>query len=228
MTSNVVLIIEDEREIADLQKIFLESAGYTVVIANDGKSGLQSIEQLKPSLVLLDLMLPDMSGLDICKSFAKNPSLGHVPIIIVSALGEEGDIVRGLELGAMDYITKPFSSKVLVARVRAALRRDESSLTHIQSFLDGQIIVNDEMHQVFIDHKEVELTRTEFDLLKHLVNRPGYVKTRTQIAESIHGSSYDSQSRTIDVHVNSLRKKLGVYGKHIQTVRGVGYRFSER
>ncbi len=228
MSSQQILIIEDEPEIAALQRMNLQRANYNAVVAKDGKSAFAAIKNAKPSLILLDLMLPDISGLDICKKLKANNATSDIPIIIVSALGDESDIVTGLELGATDYVTKPFSPKVLLARVRAVLRRQESkNESNTISVANGAIVIDNNKHSVTREGLELQLTTTEYGILHYLARRPSFVRTREQITQSIHGDSAVLSSRTIDVHVNALRKKLGRFAGVVETVRGVGYRLTE-
>ena len=228
MASKQILIIEDEPEIAALHKTNLQRANFDAEIAGDGKSAFSSIKKTKPILILLDLMLPDISGLDICKKLKAQSETSDIPIIIVSALGDESDIVTGLELGATDYVTKPFSPKVLLARVRAVLRREESKSTNdIISLFGGDLVIDNDRHRVVCDGNVPHLTTTEYGILYYLARRPGFVRTREQITQSIHGESSGFPTRTIDVHVTSLRKKLGTLASVVETVRGVGYRLNE-
>jgi two-component system phosphate regulon response regulator PhoB len=193
-----------------------------------GEEVTQAVAQKRPDVILLDLMLPGVDGLEVCRMLKGNNETKEIPVVMVSAKGEEADIVVGLELGAEDYITKPFSPKVLIARVRAVLRRvktrpveDESEITV------HELLIRPGRHEVQVDGKVIDLTVTEFRLLSLLARRPGWVFTRYQIVDAIHGSDYAVTDRSIDVQVVGLRKKLGRAGAYIETVRGVGYRFKE-
>jgi two-component system alkaline phosphatase synthesis response regulator PhoP len=227
-----VLIVEDETEIAELIEFHLRREGLSARIVASGRAALEAIRMEAPDIVILDLMLPDLDGLEVCRRIRQNPEINAVPILMVSAKGEEADIVTGLELGADDYVTKPFSTKVLVARVRNILRRSDRSVPNgAESRLvlrGGELVIDPERHLVACRGAAVDLTVTEFGVLLHLASRPGFVRTRDQIIAAVHGRSAVLTSRTIDVHVTALRRKLGDLADCIETVRGVGYRFSER
>jgi len=224
-----ILVVEDDRDIVELIEYNLRKEGYQVISAASGEEGLEMAKSEKPDIALLDLMLPGVDGLEVCKLIKINPATADIQIIIVSAKGEETDIVTGLELGADDYITKPFSPKILIARIRACFRRktqqpvDQSSVIKIQD-----IVIHPGRHEVIIDDKVVPLTLSEFRLLHFLASRPGWVFTRYQIVDAIRGDDYIVTDRTVDVQVVGLRKKLGKYSEYIETVRGVGYRFREQ
>ena len=224
-----ILVIEDDRDIVELIEYNLGKEGYQVVTAETGEDGLDAAKSEKPDMALLDLMLPGIDGLEVCRLLKTNPATANIQIIIVSAKGEEADIVIGLELGADDYITKPFSPKIMIARIRACLRRktqqpvDQSSVIKIQG-----IVIHPGRHEVLIDNKVVPLTLTEFRLLHFLASRPGWVFTRYQIVDAIRGDDYIVTDRTVDVQIVGLRKKLGKYSEYIETVRGVGYSFREK
>ena len=181
-----------------------------------------------PDLIILDLMLPNVDGLDVCKELKKNSQTQHIPIIMLTAKTEEADVVTGLELGADDYVTKPFSPRVLVARVRAVLRRKTYGLDNKSEPLSiHEIIIHPGRHEVLVDGESVDLTFTEFNILQFLAKRPGWVFTRYQIVDAVRGDDYPVTERSVDVQIVGLRKKLGDYGHYIETVRGVGYRFKE-
>ena len=181
-----------------------------------------------PDLVVLDLMLPGLDGMEICKIIKRDPRTAHVPIVMLTARSEDTDIVAGLELGADDYITKPFSPRVLIARIRAVLRRKSKEQTDEQATIQFQdLVINPGRHEVLVDGVPVELTSTEFRLLHFLARRPGWVFTRNQIVKGVHGYDYPVTERSIDFQIASLRKKMGAAGKYIHTVRGVGYRFRD-
>ena len=223
-----VLVIEDESDIIELIKYNLEKEGHLVRGALNGEEGLKAAQRDLPDVVILDIMLPGMNGLDVCKRLKSNQETMDIPIVMVSAKGEEHDIVLGLELGADDYMTKPFSPRILTARVNAVLRR------HTAGPLDNNLPIK--IHGMEIDpgHFEVKygsnvvvLTNTEFRILHHLARHAGWVFTRYQIVEAVKGDDYPVTERAVDVQIVGLRKKLGDTAKYIETVRGVGYRFKE-
>jgi two-component system phosphate regulon response regulator PhoB len=229
MPKERILIVEDEEDILELIKYNLVKEGYKVTPATTGEDAIKLAESEPPDLILLDLMLPGADGFEVCRRLGNNPKTRQIPIVMLTAKGEEADIVTGLELGADDYITKPFSPKVLIARIRAVLRRvrmepvDEESPLKIH-----EIVIHPGRHEVLIDNKRVDLSSTEFRLLHLLANRPGWVFTRYQIVDALHGEDYPVTDRSVDVQVVGLRRKLGgKAAKYIETVRGVGYRFKE-
>ncbi|MHB1155326.1 MAG: response regulator transcription factor [Phycisphaerales bacterium] len=227
-----ILIVEDEHDLAELLRFNLKREGYETHWAQTGEQAVQLCRQHLPDLVLLDLMLPKMDGLDVCKRLKNNPETSAISIIMVTAKGEEADIVTGLELGADDYIAKPFSPRVLMARVRAVMRRRESEnqpevVPEDKPIVRDKLEIYPERHMVLCEGRPVELTATEFRLLMLLVRRPGRVFTRQQIIEQIHGGQSAVTDRSVDVQVVSLRRKLDDEGDLIQTIRGVGYRFRE-
>lgn len=228
MAHESILVIEDEEDIAELIRYNLEREGYRVVHAESGERGLEIVRRQRPDLVLLDLMLPGMDGLEVCKRVRADAAGAQTPIIMVTARGEEADVVTGLELGAEDYLTKPFSPRVLVARVRAVLRRRGSEPVADDAVIRSHgIEIHPGRHQVTVDDAPVELTATEFKILHFLAKRPGWVFTRYQIVDGIRGPNYPVTERSVDVQVVALRRKLGERGEAIETVRGVGYRFCE-
>lgn len=219
-----ILIIEDEANIRELVSYNLISNNYKVLEAEDGLQGLETSIKEKPDLILLDLMLPGMNGLDICKELRDRGS--KIPIIILTAKNEDIDKVMGLEFGADDYMTKPFSVHELMARIKAVLRRAELS-NDVKYITKGALTINIERHEVLVDGKAVELSLKEFDLLKTLAEHKGMVMTRDQLLDKIWGIDYDGENRTVDVHIRYLRKKLGdeeAESKYIQTIRGMGYK----
>lgn len=224
MANECILVIEDEESIRDLVVFTLESAGYRRVMgAANGEDGLKLAQAHLPDLIILDLMLPGMDGLDVCRQLKSNDLTKAIPIIMLSAKSDESDVVLGLELGAADYVTKPFSRKILVARVRAQLRQlneqDESSeIRH-----DG-LVINDELHSAKLNGQDLELTRSEFEIMKLFASHPGRVFTRNQIINRVKGDGYPVTERSVDVQIVNLRRKLGEWGANIDTVRGVGYR----
>lgn len=228
MSSQTILIVEDERDIVDLIAYNLEREGYKIVPEFSGEEGLRKARAILPDLIVLDIMLPGLSGLDVCRALRSEKTTRSIPIIILTARDEEIDVVTGLELGADDYITKPFSPKVLVARIRAVLRRQietgEDALSVLKS---GELTINKEKHQVTVSGGLIEFTQTEFDLLCLLAGRPGWVFSRTQLIDFLRDGQQVITDRAIDVQIVNLRKKLGTCGDYIQTVRGVGYRMKE-
>ncbi len=229
MSKERILIIEDEEDILELVRYNLSKEGYTVEGVLSGEEGLNRAQDGLPDLVILDLMLPGVDGLEVCRVLKRSDKTTHIPIIMISAKGEESDIVSGLEVGADDYVTKPFGPKILVARVKAVLRRQ------IEKPVDDQVPIS--IHELSIDPGRFEvklngslvtLTVTEFRILHFLARHPGWVFTRYQIVDAVKGSDYPVTDRAVDVQIVGLRKKLGEnYGKYIETVRGVGYRFRE-
>jgi two-component system phosphate regulon response regulator PhoB len=228
MAGRHIFIVEDEEDILDLLRYHLSREGYMVTAAVNGEDALTEIPRKMPDLILLDLMLPGLDGLEVCRMLKKDSKTFNIPIVMVTAKGEESDVVTGLELGADDYVTKPFSMKVLIARVRTVLRRrqegpaDTSSAVHIH-----ELVIDPGRREVLVKGKPVELTFTEFSLLHFLAGRPGWVMTRNQIIDAVRGEDYAVTDRAVDVQIVGLRKKLGKCAEYIQTVRGVGYRFKE-
>lgn len=228
MPKETILVVEDEEDILELIRYNLAKEGYQVLYSYTGEDGLVKAFNHSPSLVLLDLMLPGLDGLEVCKRLKRDPRSQHIPIIMVTARGEEADVVTGLELGADDYITKPFSPRVLLARIRSVLRRRSQSPEESNDPLSiHDVVIHPGRHEVTVKGKRVELTATEFRILQYLARRPGWVFTRYQIVDAVHGQEYPVTERSIDVQIAALRKKLGTSGKYIETVRGVGYRFKE-
>jgi DNA-binding response OmpR family regulator len=220
-----VLIVEDEADIAEGLRYNLERAGLPVVVAATGEKGLAAALDPNdpPALILLDLMLPGMSGTELCRRLRREPATRRTPIIMLTARGSESERVAGLELGADDYVTKPFSVRELVARVRAVLRRADETAAEV--YEDERLRIRfDEMH-VTCDGEPVKLTRKEFGLLDALARRPGRVVTRNQLLDEVWGQQYYGDTRTLDVHIRRLRQKLGACGGCVETVVGVGYRF---
>jgi len=228
MAKEHILVVEDEEDILELVRYNLQKEGYRLTGVHTGEEALKTARTAFPDLILLDLMLPGVDGLEVCRTLKQDPKTQHIPIIMVSAKGEEADIVTGLELGAADYITKPFGPRVLIARVRAVLRRREATpLTESSPLTIHDLFIHPGRHEVLVQGHPVELTVTEFRLLHMLARRPGWVFTRTQIVNGVHGDDYPVSDRSVDVQIVGLRKKLGVCGEYVETVRGVGYRFKE-
>jgi DNA-binding response OmpR family regulator len=222
-----ILVAEDDRDIQELIVYNLEQDGFKVQALSRGDLVLDAIKKEKPALLLLDVMLPGMNGVDICKALRASEENRNLPIIMVTAKGSETDKIVGLELGADDYVTKPFSPKELVARAKAVLRRSQTSppVPKDEILQSRDLKIDLRKHRISIEEKEIALTLTEFNLLKELVAASGTVLTRSSLMEKAIGSDVSVTDRTIDVHMAALRKKLGPYGDFIETVRGVGYRF---
>jgi two-component system, OmpR family, alkaline phosphatase synthesis response regulator PhoP len=226
-----ILIVEDEADILELIRYMLEKEGFAVRGVQDGEAALREIRQRKPDLVLLDLMLPGMDGLEICRRLRDGSETEDLPVVMLTARGEESDVVAGLNLGADDYITKPFSPKVLVARVRTVLRRGrrsgEGEVEDGASLVRGALEIHRGRREVLVQGQAVALTWTEFQILDLLASRPGWVFTRYQIVDAVRGEDYPVTERAVDVHMVGLRRKLGELGRLLETVRGVGYRFKD-
>ena len=229
MTSQDILVVEDEKDIQELVRYNLAKEGYAVRCMTTGEEALRAIRASVPDLVILDLMLPGISGLDVCRSIKNDQATRLVPVVMLTAKGEEADIVSGLELGADDYVTKPFSPRVLLARIRAVLRRAESvePPSEEDPIKIRDLLIHPGRHQVLRNGQPVTLSPTEFRVLKFLASQPGWVFSRYQIADAIHGGDAIVTDRSIDVHIANLRKKLGEAGRYVETVHGVGYRFKE-
>jgi DNA-binding response OmpR family regulator len=224
-----ILIIEDEPDILEVVRFNLEQEGFRVLVSRDGNLGFDMARRESPDLVVLDLMLPGMDGLAICRRLKGDPVTGMIRILMLTARSDESDIVVGLELGADDYITKPFGTKELVARVRAILRRgpQREEVQGKPQIHSGGVSIDVERHEVLVDGEPVTCTATELRLLHFLASHPGRVFTREQLINRVIGQHAVVLERNIDVHVRSLRKKLGPHREMIETVRGVGYRFRE-
>ena len=228
MVKQKILVVDDEEDILELLKFNLSREGYQVLCAVSGEQALRLVRSENPDLIMLDLMLPGIDGLEVTRRLKNDPDTKNLPIVMLTAKGEEADIVTGLELGADDYITKPFSPRVLIARIRAVLRRRIKGQTEEASVLRiHDIEIDPGRHEVLVNEKPVQLTFTEFGILNYLARRPGWVFTRFQIVEAVRGEDYPVTDRSVDVQIVGLRRKLGPAGKHIETVRGVGYRFKE-
>ena len=228
MPNEKILIVDDEEDILELLKYNLSREGYKVSCAASGEETLRAVWAGIPDLIVLDLMLPGIDGVDVARQLKNDVKTRDVPIVMLTAKGEEADIVTGLELGADDYITKPFSPRVLVARVKAVLRRkvkeppDKTSVLHTHD-----VEIHPGRREVLVNGEPVELTFTEFGIINFLARRPGWVFTRSQIVDEVRGDDYFVTDRSVDVQIVGLRKKLGPAAKYIETVRGVGYRFKE-
>ncbi len=228
MVRENILVVDDEEDILELVNYNLSREGYQVSCAGTGEDGLKAAKAKNPDLIVLDLMLPGVDGLEVCKQLKGDPKTGQIPVIMLTAKGEDADVVTGLELGADDYITKPFSPRVLIARVKTVLRRrsgepeDDTATIKIHD-----LVICPGRYEVLVKSKPVELTFTEFKILHTLAKRPGWVFTRYKIVDAVRGDDYPVTDRSVDVQIVALRKKLGGCGKYIETVRGVGYRFKD-
>jgi len=227
MKDFTILVVDDEENILELVQYNLKREGYIVLRAGTGEGGLALAESKLPNLVILDLMLPGLDGLEVCKRLKGSARTKQIPIIMLTAKGEEADIVTGLELGADDYITKPFSPKELVARIRAVLRRREPQETEEKSVTVHNIRIDPDRYEIYVQGKKKELTFTEFGILYTMARQPGRVFTRAQLVEAIHGGNYVVSDRAVDVQITGLRRKLGHSAKYIETVRSVGYRMRD-
>lgn len=228
MSASKILVIEDDSDIRELIAFHLSREGFAVSEAGDGVQGLQLAKSGRYDLILLDLMLPGISGLEICRALRNDPSHIDTPIIMVTAKGSESDVVAGLELGADDYVVKPFSPKLLVARVKAVLRRRQAAHPSSEDIIKiADLEIHAGRHEVRVSHKLVDLTLTEFQILRLLASKPGWVFTRYQIVDNVKGDDYPVTDRSVDVQIVGLRKKLGSSGQLIETVRGVGYRLHD-
>jgi two-component system phosphate regulon response regulator PhoB len=222
-----ILIIEDERALTEVLKYNLEREGYQTIVANDGQEGLRKAQLLLPDLILLDLMLPVLDGLSVCRELRAGEQTRHIPILMLTAKAEETDQVVGFSIGADDYVTKPFSVKVLMQRIKALQRRTDTGMDSADAIEHLGIRIDRVRHRAAIGGKELDLTPTEFRLLETLVRQPGRAFTRSQLMDAAIGEGAVVLERTIDVHVKSLRRKLGSAAELIETVRGVGYRLRE-
>ncbi|WP_028974018.1 response regulator [Spirochaeta cellobiosiphila] len=224
MAHETILIVEDDADILELIAYNLEAQGYKVLRAGNGENGLRQAKEKEPDLVILDIMLPGIDGLDVCRTIKSTPETGNIPIIMLTAKSEDSDIITGLELGADDYIAKPFSPNILIARIRAVLRRKTEKNTKETVIRVQSIKIDVSRHEVFIDDEPINLSATEFAILKFLAENPGWVFSRNQIIDAVRGGNYPVTERSVDVQILGLRKKLGTQGSCIETVRGIGYR----
>jgi len=226
MSKRKILIIEDDRDIVEMLEYNLKEEGYETVSALNGEQGVELAGKERPDLIILDIMLPIMDGFEVCRTLKNDDRLAHIPIIILSAKSQETDKVVGLELGADDYVTKPFSPRELIARMRAILRRGREE--HINNRIQrGQISIDRTRHKVTVGGKEISLTLTEFKLLEFMARRPGAVFSRARILDAVAGDDAIVCDRTVDAHIKSLRQKLDSAKDYIETIRGAGYRFKE-
>ena len=229
MAKKTILVVDDEEDILELIRFNLAREGFTVITATSGEEAVKAISRKTPDLLLLDLMLPGLDGLEVCRTLKKDQKTAGIPIMMVTAKGEESDVVAGLELGADDYLTKPFSMKVLVARARSLLRRRREPPAEKNAPIRiHEIEINPGRHEVLIKGKPVEMTFSELRILHLLASRPGWVLTREQIVDAVRGEDYAVTDRAVDVQIVGIRRKLGARADYIETVRGVGYRFAEQ
>jgi two-component system, OmpR family, alkaline phosphatase synthesis response regulator PhoP len=228
MAKETILVVDDEEDILELVRYNLMREGYHILCATTGEDALAKAKRKLPDLILLDLMLPGIDGLEVCKLLKNDSKTEHIPIIMLTAKSEEADVVSGLEVGADDYITKPFSPKVLTARVRTMLRRKTKNASDsTQTIKIHELVIDPKRREVLVGGKAVTVTFTEFAILHCLAKRPGIVFSRYQIVDAIRGSDYPVTDRSIDVQVVSLRKKLGAAAQYLETIRGVGYKFRD-
>jgi len=227
MNKAKIVLIEDEQDIADLLKLQASLEGYKLLVEHDGLNGYRLIEREKPDIVVLDLMLPGMSGLDVCRKMKAHADLKEIPVVMISAKSEDLDVILGLEMGADDYVTKPFSPKVLFSRVKAVLRRGKEAEKSPKIINFGPFTLEVDRYLLKKHGKVIPLTLSEFSILLRLVSNKGKVLTRNQLLDEMHGDDSFVLDRNIDVHIAALRKKMGNEFKGIQTVRGLGYRFME-
>jgi two-component system alkaline phosphatase synthesis response regulator PhoP len=228
MPKEHILVVDDEEDILELVRFNLAREGYSVICTTTGEETLKIAPKEHLDLILLDLMLPGIDGLEVAKALKNDPKTRDIPIVMLTAKGEEADMVTGLELGADDYIIKPFSPRVLVARVRAVLRRRVTGVPEEESALRiHNLLIHPGRREVLVNGNQVQLTFTEFSILNFLVRRPGWVFTRSQIVDAVRGEDYPVTDRSVDVQMVGPRKKLGPAGIYVETVRGVGYRFKE-
>jgi phosphate regulon transcriptional regulator PhoB len=222
-----ILVVDDESDVNDMLVLNLRAAGFQVIAVADGAAALTKARSDLPSLILLDLMLPEMSGLEVCKVLKSEPATRHIPVIMLTSKAEEVDKIVGLELGADDYVTKPFSPRELILRVNRSLRRGKEKTPTVEKMTIGDIVLDHARHEVLVKGEPVELTATEFKLLALLMDRRGRVQGRDRLLNDVWGYESIIDTRTVDTHVRRLREKLGDTASYIETVRGVGYRISE-
>ncbi len=225
MISKRILIVEDEPDVVDMIEINLKSFDYQISSVDNGADALLKVQHQRPDLIILDLMIPKISGLEVCKILKKNADTATIPIIILTAKTEEVDRIVGLEIGADDYVTKPFSPRELSLRVQSVLRRGTEKISPNEKLLIGPISLDPGRHEVLLQGKPLELTATEFNLLALLMQRRGRVQSRDRLLNDVWGYETAIDTRTVDTHVRRLRAKLGKYDEYIETIRGVGYRF---
>ena len=228
MSGKHVLVVDDEEDILELVRFNLSREGYRVECAGTGEEAIEIIKRKQPDLMVLDLMLPGIDGFEVAKFLKRDPETSNIPIVMLTAKTEEADVLTGLEMGADDYVTKPFSPRILAARIKAVLRRDMLALPEENSAVRiHNLVVHSGRREVLVDDKPVRLTFTEFGILNALVRRPGWVFTRTQLVDEVRGSEHLVTDRSVDVQIVGLRRKLGTAGAYVETVRGVGYRIQD-
>jgi DNA-binding response OmpR family regulator len=227
MEKQRILVIEDDKHISRLVKYNLEKAGYDAVVVEDGEQALEHLGRQSADLIVLDIMLPKMDGFEVCRSIKQDPKLKDIPVIMLTAKGEEVDRIVGLELGADDYVVKPFSPRELVLRIKAILKRGKMEESPKEVIQRGNLVINIPKHRVTVNNKEVVLTPIEFKLLVTLIERKGRVQSRDRLLSDVWDIHADVFSRTVDTHIKRLREKLGKAGAQIETIRGMGYKFRE-
>lgn len=220
-----VLVVDDEPDLLELVHYNLTKAGYDVACVMSGAEALSHARMHTPDLILLDVLLPDVDGLEVCQALRRNPQTGTIPIVMLTARSEDADIVAGLEIGADDYLTKPFSPRVLLARIKAVLRRQQTDARAEATVVYDDVVIHPGRYEVRAGEQLVQLTPTEFHILHFLARRPGWVFTRYQIVDAVRGEDAEVTERSVDVHVAAIRRKLGPYRDLVETLRGVGYRF---
>jgi two-component system phosphate regulon response regulator PhoB len=227
MPNEAILIVEDDEDIRNLVAYNVESAGFTAAVCADGREALELAAKTPPDLIVLDLMLPGLDGFEICKELKKNPKTADIPVIMLTAKGGEVDRVVGLELGAEDYVVKPFSPRELILRIKAVLKRFAPEKPDRETYQRGGVFIDPQAHRATTGGAEIALTATEFKLLTDLIKNPGRVRTRDQLLNTVWGYEFEGYARTVDTHVRRLRQKMGEHAECIETIRGVGYRFKE-
>lgn len=227
MPREKILIVEDDKHISKLVEYNLQKAGYEPVAVEDGEEALDFLERHNADLIILDIMLPEIDGLEVCRRIKQDPRHKNTPIVMLTAKGEEVDRIVGLELGADDYIVKPFSPRELVLRIKAILKRGKTDDASGEIIIRGNLVINIPEHRVTLSNKEIELTPVEFKLLVTLIERKGRIQSRGQLLSSVWDRNTEVFTRTVDTHIKRLREKLGEAGSKIETVRGMGYRFRD-
>jgi DNA-binding response OmpR family regulator len=227
MSKETVLVIEDETDIADLIAFHMEGAGFNVTVAHSGTMAMRAMQKQPPDLIVLDLMLPDMDGMELCRTLKRKEATRHIPVIMVTAKGEEVDRIVGLELGADDYVVKPFSTRELTLRVKTVLRRLRGPKEEKKVLKHEAVVLDVDAHKVTIEDQKIELTLTEFKLLYELLVNKGRVRSREILLNNVWGYTFEGYERTVDTHVQRLRRKMGGFGNIIETVRGIGYMIKE-
>lgn len=229
MAKEKILVVDDEEDILELVRHNLEREGYDIRCADTGEKALKKLKADPVDLVVLDLMLPGIDGFDVARQIKNDPRIQHIPIVMLTAKGSETDVVTGLEIGAEDYITKPFSPRILLARIHTVLRRGTAGKSDEAGnrIERGQLKIDIRKHELLVEGRKIDLTYTEFEVLTLLASRPGWAFSRPQIVDKVRGYNYSVTDRSVDVQIVGLRRKLGPCGHYIETVRGVGYRFKE-